>query len=110
MANLPAFRTVLRNRGNTGISDSKRERSTGYPTTVGTKVNTSQSAIMRRGVELESLHSFEDEIDGKSRARVRDVERDGEGNIVITKQVSVESRQRLEGHTFERQQLGLPST
>jgi hypothetical protein len=102
VANLPAFRSIIRNRGNTGISDSKRERNTAYPTTVGTKVNTSRSAIMRRDVELESLHSFEDEIGGKSKVRVRDIERAGEGDIVMTKHVSVELRQRLEGATSER--------
>jgi hypothetical protein len=75
-------------------------------------VNTSRSAIMGRGVELESLHSFEDEIDGKSRVRVRDIERAGEGDIVTTKHVSVESRQRLEGATSERPHstLSLPLT
>ena len=73
-------------------------------------MNTSRSAIVGGGFELESLHSFEDEIDGKSRLRVRDIERTGEGGIVMTKHVSVESRQRLEEDMSEtpHSTLGLP--
>ena len=112
VANLPAFRSLLRNSGNTGFSKS-RTGSTGYARTIGSKGTTSKSAIVRsRGVELESLHSFDDEIDGKSRTKIRNMESSGEGKILMTRHVSVSSRQRLAEDAIEtsRVKLGLPAT
>ncbi|KAG0648038.1 hypothetical protein D0Z07_5941 [Hyphodiscus hymeniophilus] len=97
VANLPAFRSLLRNKGNTGFSKSKGERSTGYPTQITSKITASQSAIVsrNRGYELESLSSFDGDSDGKSRGRIKDIEGGGKGEIVMTRQVSVQSRQIL---------------
>jgi hypothetical protein len=112
VANLPAFRALLRNRGNTKLSNTQGDPGTGYPTMVGSKGTTSRSAIVSRGVELESLHSFEEELGGKSTARLQDVERSGEGDIVMTRHVTVESRQCLAEDDVEtsRVRLGLPRT
>ena len=112
VANIPAFRSLLKNRSKTKFSNSQGDRSTGYPTMIGSKGNTSRSAIVSRGVELESLHSYEEEPGGKSKARVHDVERNGEGDIVMTRHVTVESRQCLAADDVEtsRMKLGLPRT
>ena len=109
VANLPAFRSLLRKKGQTGYSNSKGDRG---QYTIGSKGSTSQSGINRRGVELESLHSFEEEISGEERARAREFDEGGDKGIVMTRHVSVQFREVLDGDVSEtsRIQLGLPRT
>ena len=124
VANLPAFRSLLTNRGQTRIEvgHGSSNMNNGYPkgtglgskgTTLGRKSNGSRSAIMDPGEELESLHSYEGEV-GKPRGRVEvfDAEsgddRTRSGDIVVTRHLSVESRRRLDGEVdTQRSRLGL---
>lgn len=113
VANLPAFRSLLRTRGNTRnekYSGSSLERgATGY--SAGSHANTSRSAIKRPAeIELESLHSNEDaDIFAKASARQLGLEADHQGRIVITNHVAVASRQiRDDEHLgIQRSKLGL---
>jgi hypothetical protein len=115
VANMPAFRSLLKSRGQTRIEVGKgiTGGNSGYTrgTSFGGKTNGSQSAIIDRGAELESLHSFEGEV-GKGRGRVEVFEAGDDGipagDIVITRHLAVESRKRMEGEIEnQRSKLGL---
>jgi len=109
VANLPAFRSLLRKEENTQQTDSKPDRGAHYPKTIG---SASKSAIVGRGVEMESLHSFEEVIDMTTGPGVvgGDIELGARGKIVMTRQVSVRSRQREAADSIELSSLksGLP--
>ncbi|RFU35034.1 hypothetical protein B7463_g1268, partial [Scytalidium lignicola] len=99
VANLPAFRTLLRKNSSPGPSNSQvARRRTGYTTTIGTKANNiRRSALFRRDMELESLHS-EDEVDRRTMVNSKDTTEMREGkDITVTTFVSVESSERFKG-------------
>lgn len=75
VSNLPAFRSLLRKSGN-GQSSASNKKTPLYPTTVGSRTNTSRSATRHTPMELESLHSFDDEIFGKGRIQTQDFRMD----------------------------------
>lgn len=71
VANIPAFRSLLRSHNSTQLSTSDRNKASVYPT-LGSRTNTSKSGTRRTPLELESLHSFEDDIFGKGRIQSQD--------------------------------------
>ena len=114
VANLPAFRSLLTNRGQTrNITSAKQSGSDGYPSSAtfggsafgGSRKNNSQSAIIGRETELESLHSF-DGVDiraGRTKERKQNA-----SEIIMTRHISVENRERLKGEVeTQRSKLGL---
>lgn len=74
VTNLPAFRSLLRNRGDTG--DRKLQSryipgySNGYTNTIGSRTNRGKTTIVGRTMEMESLHSSDD----VARQHVNDLE------------------------------------
>jgi hypothetical protein len=70
VANLPAFRSFLTSRRN-AQSTTDRNKPSVYRT-IGSQTNNSRSDTRRAPLELESLHSFEDEIFGKGRIQSQD--------------------------------------
>ncbi|KAH8808634.1 hypothetical protein F5884DRAFT_378380 [Xylogone sp. PMI_703] len=85
VANLPAFRTLLRKR-DSSTANSPHERRRGYSTTIGSKVMNKRPAMLRRDMELESLHSFTEVERKHSPTETRE--------ITVTTLVSVESSER----------------
>lgn len=78
VANLPAFRTLLRNSSNSGVSNSQEGYRSGYSNgfsnTIRSKMNRGRSNIVGRVVEMESLHSYEEDASPGAHLRVHDAE------------------------------------
>jgi rhodopsin domain-containing protein len=109
VANLPAFRSLLRTAANTRRTNSPRAKSgnlTAYEQ--GSHATSSRSAIKRHSMELESLHSA-DEIFGRTREHDRVFEMNKESHIIMTTDIKVGSRERHEGDAVEasNRKLGL---
>ena len=101
VANLPAFRSLLRTAGNTRRTNSPRTKPSNLTAYAhGSHATTSRSAIKRHSMELESLHSA-DEIFGRTREHDRAYEMNKESHIVRTTDIRVDSRERYEGDTLE---------
>ena len=93
VANLPAFRTLLRNSGNSGVSKTQegyRAGNLGYSYKIGSKTNNGRSTIVGRSVEMESLHSF----DTNQKARIQGVKTGNGGEVILPAVLSAESSQR----------------
>lgn len=94
VANLPAFRTLLRNSGNSGVSKTqdgyRAGYLNGYSYTIGSKTKKGRSTVVGRSVEMESLHSF----DTSQRARMQGIEAGNGGEVIVTTPVPAESSQR----------------
>jgi hypothetical protein len=109
VANLPAFRSLLRTAGNTRRTNSPRTKPSNLTAYAhGSHATTSRSAIKRHSMELESLHSA-DEIFGSPREHDRGFEMNKKSHIVMTTDINVDSRERREGDALEasNRKLGL---
>jgi hypothetical protein len=96
VANLPAFRSFLKNRGQTRGSSGKPGGCDHYARSKSFRSgrNTSQGAIIERGVELESLHSVELDVGkGMVRGGVKELT---SRDILMTRHISVQSSRRIE--------------
>ena len=101
VANLPAFRSLLRTAGNTRRTNSPRTKPSNLPAYAHrSHATTSRSAIKQHSMELESLHSA-DEIFGRTREHDRAYEMNKESHIVRTTDIRVDSRERYEGDILE---------
>ena len=88
VANLPAFRSLLTNRGN-AQSTSDRNKISAYTTAIGSRTNNSKSGARRAPLELESLHSFEDEIFGKRIIQSQDFEMGKKHPIIRARSIEI---------------------
>jgi hypothetical protein len=83
VTNLPGFRSLFRMHGNTSISESQDQYrsgySSGYKNTIGSKMSKGRAALVGRTIEMESLHSSDDE----ARTRTNDLE-EGQENEIST--------------------------